>query len=455
MHPKKKKPDDTKKKKKIKVKVKKKTKPQNRLYKKYQKKASAGLIPPNIVINTPPSNNNDMLMMLMSMNGVGQKSNKDKLRTILNSPSLSRDNGLDEETRGDLLNELNKGNLNKKPTAQQPRKSNPRPKPDKSTPPPDATLADYYKSTLAGIKKGKNFIKENWDTILPAGVAMGAITEEQAQRWGGANGATEFGLDAEETIAKKAQEFYRNRMRRGQPPDNQVPNPPTPAPTSAPLTTRIARNVLDPVFGDLDPILSGASEGTGSFTEQLYNSMPSRQQLAVATIGGLGILATTGLERFRDYSMPSTLRQRTGDLINENIRQNEDDERQVISNTDEITNDPVLPDFVNPEGLMNVNTETPLSGRGRARQLAPERPFEFDPEQTITARPNYGVGDAETLSVGNALVSGVSQLTERAVRPLNREYVNPLAMERATSTASMSTSDMLGVMPGPGHYLRG
>ena len=328
---------------------------------------------------------------LLNIGNGRMPSNTNRLRDILSSQSLSKDAGISNTMRRALLERLNQGDFNTTRNPRQPTGPVYGPSNRVRTPLLEP-VEKYYDSMMKGFNQGKDWIKENWNTILPAGVAVGAISEEQAERWSGPEGADRFSDEAVRQITESGRQFINTRMNNRRPP----PPPPSQA-------EQVNNEVENPAN------FEGASRFSGGLGD-----LSSRTIASILGVGGAVALGTMGLQNLRNMASRNIFREplrEVGERSNNRLRGSEEMRNQQTEELERQANQAYTDDLNRQyEGMMEEARqryrEPALSGRERAGSIsAPNTPESLlsqqiaEQQQFTTPQSRPRVGRNEMLSI--------------------------------------------------------
>jgi hypothetical protein len=401
------------KRKKLKIKGKKKKKP-----KKRQERTTKNLV--NLsrgntgipMSQAPPSTvASDMIRQALLNVGNGRMpSNTNRLRDILSSQSLSKDAGISNSMRMALMERLNQGDFNTTRNPRQP--SGPVYGPSNRVRTPLLEPVEkYYDSMMKGFNQGTGWIKDNWNTILPAGVAVGAISEEQAQRWAGPEGADRFSDEAVAQITERGREFINTRM-------NNRRRPPPPPPSQAEQVNNEVENPRN-------------FEGAGRFSSGL-GDLSSRTIASILGVGGAVALGSMGLQNLRNMASRNIFREEVrdvGTMSNNRIRGSEQIRNQQTEELERRANDALTDDLTRQYNEMmeessRLLAEPALSGREQAGRIsAPNTPEQIASVATMEMGTQTGLTAQERGLVKSITPSGAI----RYVKPENVPLYTDLA----------------------------
>jgi len=405
------------KRKKLKIKGKKKKKKEKKP-KKRQERTTRNLLNlsrqnTGIPMSQPPPSTvgSDMIRQALLNIGNGRMpSNTNRLRDILSSQSLSKDAGISNSMRMALMERLNQGDFNTTRNPRQPIGPVYGPSNRVRTPLLEP-VEKYYDSMMRGFNQGRGWIKENWNTILPAGVAVGAISEEQAQRWAGPEGADRFSDEAVAQITERGREFINTRM-------NNRRRPPPPPPSQAEQVNNEVENPRN-------------FEGAGRFSSGL-GDLSSRTIASILGVGGAVALGSMGLQNLRNMANRNT--QVVGQRVNENTRMSEgtrsmrnrileEQRADVVSER----NQQLQEDAITASEIQLRASEAPLSGREQAGRIsAPNTPESILSQQNMEQQFFTPTMKQPTMEEQGFVKSITPSGVIRYINPKNKEVFTDL-----------------------------
>jgi len=419
--------DEKKKKLKIKKKKEKKKKEKTTKPKKRQERTTKNLLNlsrgnTGIPMSQPPPSTvgSDMIRQALLNIGNGRMpSNTNRLRDILSSQSLSKDAGISNTMRRALLERLNQGDFNTTRNPRQPTGPVYGPSNRVRTPLLEP-VEKYYDSMMKGFNQGTGWIKENWNTILPAGVAVGAISEEQAQRWAGPEGADRFSDEAVAQITESGRQFINTRM------NNNNRRPPPPPPSQAEQVNNEVENPRN-------------FEGAGRFSSGL-GDLSSRTIASILGVGGAVALGSMGLQNLRNMASRNIFREEVrevGRMSNNRIRGSEQIRNQQTDELERQANDALTDDLTRQYNEMmeessRLLAEPALSGREQAGSIsAPNTPESILSQQnmeqqfiTPQSRPRVGRTEMRSIQEGMDFVDRPDAQGQRDFQDVIRETSN-------------------------------